>query len=404
MSDTPEAAPEAPVAPAAPVAPEAAAAPAAPAAPALAGAPAGCPISAEFLPPNLRKHVDPKAPVALRMMAAKTLVPLSPSDMLGALFMLTFDADAGVREAADKTSANLPDRILTTALRDERVPPPVLGFYIDKLWDKDQYVEMLVLNAGTPDSAVAGEAKRCSARVAEIIGNNQLRVLRHDDIIRQLCQNPNVSPALMDSVCDFAVRSGQVLTDVPAMQEARVRLFGPEVITKPPDTGPSADQIMKEFSQLSDETAAPMEEGARMTLTQRILKMNIAEKIKLGTLGNKEARGLLIRDSNKLVAVAVIRSPRITDGEVLTIAHNRAAQEDVLRVIYSDREWVKMYPVKLALVKNPKVPQALAMRFLATLREADIKNLARDKNVPNAVQMLAKKMLDKKNAPKKEEK
>ena len=65
-----------------------------------AAATPSCPIGPEFLPPNMRKHVDPAAPVPLRMMAAKTLVPLSPSDMLGALFMLSFDPDANVRETA----------------------------------------------------------------------------------------------------------------------------------------------------------------------------------------------------------------------------------------------------------------------------------------------------------------
>ena len=85
--------------------------------------PPGCPFNAEFLPPNLRKHVDPAAPVPLRMMAAKALVPLAPSDMLGALFMLTFDADAGVRETAAKTAAALPDRF-SAGLRDEGVAAP----------------------------------------------------------------------------------------------------------------------------------------------------------------------------------------------------------------------------------------------------------------------------------------
>src|SRR5689334_4411361 len=87
-----------------------------------------CPIKDDFLPQQMRKHVDPKAPVALRMMAAKTLVPLSPPDMLGALFMLTFDADVSVRETAQKTAATLPDRIVAAAFRDERVKPPVLGY------------------------------------------------------------------------------------------------------------------------------------------------------------------------------------------------------------------------------------------------------------------------------------
>jgi hypothetical protein len=365
-------------------------------------APAACPISADFLPQNMRKHVDPKAPVPLRMMAAKTLVPLSPSDMLGALFMLTYDPDVGVRETAQKTATGLPDRILGTALRDEGLAPPVLGFFLDLLWDKDVYAEMLILNANTPDDAVARAAHRCSAKLVEIIGQNQLRLLRHEEIIRQLVRNPHASPALVDGVCDFAVRSGVVLADVPQMKEARIRLFGPEAAEQLPDPGPTADEVVAAFQgEVTDENAPPMEEGKRITLTQRIMKMNISQKIKLATVGNKEARSLLLRDTNKLVAVAAVRSPRMTDGEILMVANNRAAQEDVLRVIYQSREWTKLYPVKLALVRNPKTPLAISMKFLNTLRESEIKDLARNKNVPSGVQQMAKKMMEKKNEPKK---
>lgn len=375
--------------------------PAAP--PPVAAAVHACPISAEILPPNMRKHVDPAAPVPLRMMAARSLVPLSPSDMLSALFMLTFDPDASVRETSTKTASGLPDRMLSAALRDEAVKPPVLGWFLSLYATKDQYAEALILNASTPDEAVAQIAGTCSASLAETIGQNQLRILRHENIIRQLCGNPNASPALIDSVCDFAVRSGMTMTDVPAMKAARVRLFGPEVAALPPDPGPTAADVLNDFKELTDETAGPIEEGKRLTLNQRVMKMSISEKIKLATLGNKEARSLLIRDSNKLVSVAVIRSPRITDGEVESIANNRAANEDVLRVVYNNREWTKQYRVKLALVKNPKTPLAIAMKFLGTLRESEVKDLARNKNVSTGVQQMAKKMLDKKNAPKKDD-
>ncbi|MFB1479031.1 hypothetical protein [Corallococcus sp. RDP092CA] len=371
--------------------------------PSIPAPPPGCPFNAEFLPPNLRKHVDPNAPVPLRMMAAKSLVPLNPADMLGALYMLTFDPDAGVRETAAKTSANLPDRILGSALRDEGVQPPVLGYFLGLLKDKEAYAEMLVLNSETPDDAVASVAGTCSPRVAEIISQNQLRLLRNEDIIRNLCVNPGVPVSLVDGVCDFAVRSGLVLADVPAMQAARVRIYGPQAAAAPPDPGPTAEEVLQELgSDAQSEDAAPMEEGKRLTLAQRIMKMSIAEKIKLGTLGNKEARSALIRDTNKLVCVAVIRSPRITDGEVLACAANRAINEDVLRVIYNNREWTKMQKVKLALVKNPKVPLTVTMKFLNTLRDAELKDLSRDKNVPAAVQSFAKKLHEKKTAPKKE--
>jgi hypothetical protein len=363
----------------------------------------GCPFNAEFLPPNLRKHVDPAAPVPLRMMAAKSLVPLSPSDMLGALYMLTFDSDAGVRETAAKTASTLPDRILGSAVRDEEVQPQVLGYFLGLLKAKEAYAEMLVLNPSTPDDAVADLAKDCSAKLAEIIGQNQLRLLRHEDILRNLCANPQVPVTLTDSVCDFAVRSGLTLADVPQMKTARIRLFGPEAAEAPPDPGPTAEQVLQEFQEVEEEGAAPMEEGKRLTLAQRVMKMSIAEKIKLATLGNKEARSTLIRDTNKLVAVAVIRSPRITDGEVLSCATNRAMMDDVLRVIYNNREWTKNQKVKLALVKNPKVPLTVTMKFLNTFRDAELKDLARDKNVPSAVQSFAKKLHEKKTAPKKVE-
>lgn len=361
-----------------------------------------CPITDEFLPPNMKKHVDAKAPVPLRMMAAKSLVPLSPSDMIGALFMLRFDPDAGVRDTATKTAAGLPDRILATALRDEAIKAPVLGWFLELHGAKDAYAEMLILNANTPDEAVAGIAASCTQRVAEIIGQNQLRLLRHEDILRQLCLNPNASGALLDGVCDFAARSGLQMVDVPQMTAARVRLFGPQVLEAPPDPGPTAEEILQEFAGLESEAAPPLEEGRRLSLAQRIMKMNVANKIKLATKGNKEARGLLLRDTNKLVAVAVVRSPRLTDAEVLTISNSKTAIDDVLRIIYGDREWTKIYPVKMALVKNPKVPQAITMKFISTLRESDVKSLAQDKNVPNSVRMTAKRIMDKKTAPKPE--
>ena len=363
-----------------------------------------CPITADFLPPNLKKHVDPKAPVPLRMMAAKSLVPLSPSDMVGALFMLTFDAETNIRETSVKTASGLPDRILAAALRDEAIKPPVLGWMLGLHWKNDNYAEMLVLNATTPDEAVALVSAQCGVRLAEIIGGNQLRILRHEEILRQLALNPSAAGALIDGVCDFGVRSGLAMSDVPQMQTARIRLFGPNANDKPPDPGTTADALLMEFSELADEAAPPMEEGKRLSFSQRIMKMNIAEKIKLATKGNKEARAILIRDSNKLVAVAVIRSPGLTDGEVLLQAGNKTAQDDVLRVIYNDREWTKKYRVKLALVKNPKVPQAIGMKLMSTLRESDIKVLARDKNVPNIIQMMAKKMMEKKDGAKKDAK
>jgi hypothetical protein len=352
---------------------------------------------------NVRRHVDPSAPVPLRMMAAKALVPLPPPDMITALFLLTADADEKVRTTAEDSAKKLPDRILSSALRDEEVDPPVLGWFLHRLAKQDVYAEMLILNSSTPDEAVARAASLCGMRTAEIISQNQLRLLRHEEVVRQLCLNPNCGPALIDGVCDFCVRSGWCSPTSPDAGGAGADLRSGGR-GGPPDPGPTADEIMEEYAELGDENAPPMEDGKRLTLAQRIMKMSIAEKIKLATKGNKEARSYLLRDSNKLVAVAVIRSPKLTDGEVLAVANNRAAQDDVLRVVYNNREWLKDYRVKVALTKNPKVPLPVAMKFLSQLREAEVKDLAKNKNVPSGVQLMARKMLEKKNAPKKDQK
>src|SRR3954462_14644174 len=100
-----------------------------------------CPVPLSALPTNFQKHVDPKAPTPLRMMGAKAMVPMAPKEMATALFMLTFDADAAVREAAGKSASGFPDGILSVALRDETIDPPVLDFYAAAIAAKDEYLE-----------------------------------------------------------------------------------------------------------------------------------------------------------------------------------------------------------------------------------------------------------------------
>jgi hypothetical protein len=354
-----------------------------------------CPLTPEDLPPNFRKHVEPTSPKALRGMAAKGLVPMAPTQSATALFMLSFDAEADIAAQARTTAAALPERILATALRDGDLHPRVLAFFAEVLTGKEAYLELLCLNPATPDETVAQIALTSSEKLSDLISQNQLRLLRHEPLLRALFQNSLALKSTMDGVADFAVRSGVYLEDVPALVDAHRRVFGGGEET-PVDTGPTADEVVAEFA-VGAEATVPLEEGKRSTFTQRISKMSIAEKIKLASKGNKEARTVLLRDSNKLVAMSAIQSPRLTDGEVLAMANNRTAQEDILRYISSNRDWLKSYALKLALVKNPKVPLPTAMKFLPLLREPDIRELARDRNVPGGVKNQARVMMAKKD-------
>jgi len=352
--------------------------------------------TAELLPPNFRKHVDPAAPMPLRMMAAKALVPLQPRDMVTALFLLTRDKEQGVADAARKSAAGLPDKILSVALRDEDVHPKVLDFF-GTVVTQEQYQELLLLNATTPDATVAVLAKVVPQRLAEIVSQNQLRFLREPVIIRQLAENPNCSKSTLDGVMDFAVRSGLVLEDMPSFMEARKRILGD---VAPPPKEETAQGLIDEFGRdVAEETEQELEEGKRLTITQRIMKMNVSEKIKLATLGNKEARTILMRDSNKLVQLAAIQSPRLTVGEVLMLSNNRTVNDEVLRNIIRNREWMKSYQLKVNLVSNPKTPLPTALKLMPHLHLSDLKLLARNRNVPATIQNQARIAVSKKSAP-----
>ena len=144
-----------------------------------------------------------------------------------------------------------------------------------------------------------------------------------------------------------------------------------------------------------DDTASlprPKTPGARRSATIDFSRLKLYEKIRLATLGNAYCRQNLLRDSNRMVAMAAIRSPQITDGEIAKAAGNRSLSEDVIRYIGNRKELVKQYPIKLALVGNAKCPLTVALRLLPTLHAEDIKHLARSKNVPAALSVAAKRL------------
>ena len=131
-------------------------------------------------------------------------------------------------------------------------------------------------------------------------------------------------------------------------------------------------------------------------LFKRIHQMSVPEKMRLAYSGDKDARALLILDPVKEVQLAVINNPRITDSEIVAISRFRSVHEDVLRRIASNREWLKLYPVRLALAQDPKTPLSISLRIVPTLMRRDLRLLAKSKSVPEVIAHAAKRQLMKK--------
>lgn len=130
------------------------------------------------------------------------------------------------------------------------------------------------------------------------------------------------------------------------------------------------------------------------SLLQKLQRLTVGEKILLALRGGRDIRSILLRESNKEVALSVLKNPKITETEVENIAHSRQVTEDALRVISKNREWMKSYTVMLALASNPKTPPGIGSGLVVNLKKKDLTLLVKNKNVSEAVRINAKKLLD----------
>jgi hypothetical protein len=110
--------------------------------------------------------------------------------------------------------------------------------------------------------------------------------------------------------------------------------------------------------------------------------------------GDREARSILIRDSNRVVATAVIHNPRVTDQEVENIAAMRTVADEVLRLISLNRNWARSYPIIHNLVRNPRSPIPTVIGILPRIRTKDLKHLAQNRNVSEATRRQALRLCE----------
>lgn len=127
-----------------------------------------------------------------------------------------------------------------------------------------------------------------------------------------------------------------------------------------------------------------------------LASMSVMQRMKVAMCGTREQRAQLIRDPNRLVAAAVLSSPKLTENEVEGFARMANVTEEVLRVIGANRAWVKNYAVALNLVRNPKSPVALSLQLLNRLTEKDVKMLTSDRNVSEPLRIAARKKIAEK--------
>lgn len=132
-------------------------------------------------------------------------------------------------------------------------------------------------------------------------------------------------------------------------------------------------------------------EASRASAVSKLANMGFPERLKAAIKGTREMRAILIRSPNKMLAAAVLSSPKVTDSEVEGFTRMANLSEDVMRTIASNRSWMKNYGVVVGLTKNPKTPLALSMNMMSRLNDRDLAMLSVDRNIPEPLRIAARK-------------
>lgn len=141
-----------------------------------------------------------------------------------------------------------------------------------------------------------------------------------------------------------------------------------------------------------DADAAQSEE-ARASVSQQLANMNFPQRLKAAVKGSREVRAILIRDPNKMISASVLSSPKVSEQEIETFARMANVAEDILRIIGTNRAWIKNYGIVVGLTKNPKTPLGMSMNLMSRLNDRDLNMLSVDRNVPEALRIAARKRL-----------
>lgn len=255
-----------------------------------------------------------------------------------------------------------------------------------------------------------GEASR---EVRLLAAGGQLAPRAHEQLALLVLLAADEDPeirALTEQTVQRLPREGLAAFLARSDVHAEIRAFFAARGLAPEDAPPGGDTASPllpfetdEAVQASeDEPAGPAGEGEgegekpgesrpRGGVSQRLALMDVGQRVKVAMLGSREERNVLIRDSNRVVAAAVLSSPKLTESEVESIARMANVSDEVLRIVGTSRAWTKNYNVISALTRNPKTPIAISLSLLSRLTSRDVKMLSTDRNVPEPLRVAARK-------------
>ncbi|MEI8254410.1 MAG: hypothetical protein WCJ30_01925 [Deltaproteobacteria bacterium] len=346
---------------------------------------------------------------ALRMMVARGMAPLAPVALVSALYALAYDPDEKTATLARASLEKLPPSVIDGALGSADLPAVVLDDLAARLGSFEGLLARVVQHPLVSPETVEHIAHRADEALCELIATNEKGLLEKPAIIEALYMNRALRMSTADRIVELAARNGVELRIpgfkhiVAALQDVLIPEAGE--ITPADEMFRSAIADAEEVDIHPDEDVVDRDEEGEEALKEKfkkvektLLEMNVSEKIRIAQIGTPAQRMLLVRSANRVVAMAAIGSPKMQEGEAVSIAASRQVGEDILRFVANKRDWTRMHRVKVNLCFNPKTPVAATLKLVLHLREGELKLLARSKNVPQALKTAVTQLLDKRSS------
>ncbi len=386
-------------------------------------------------------------PATLMQAAARGALSVSPAEMIEILVHIA-NHNKVFGQQARMTLAGWEEKSSLEAAANPQTPPEVLDYLIAPENLRPPLLPALLENPAISDATLTTLAEKASREVV-VAMQASARVQKSPAILHALAENANAAEREATQLLEQASRAEEpppaVESDAAASpeEEAAVDAFLTEHAKelamegeKPfqplggihefelasADTGMAAQESQAEEPPAAAAIAAVPAQAAAATAPrkahvhkkphsnadaergsalQKISKLDVKGRIQMAMKGSKEERSILIRDGTKLVALAVLESGKITDGEVEKFASQKNVLEAVLRQIPMKRRFAKNYNVIRNLVANPRTPLDVSLGLMKNILISDLRNLSSNKEVPETIRKLALKMYKTKSDPNK---
>jgi hypothetical protein len=325
-------------------------------------------------PPSLLEQVRSGENRQLQALAASGLLPLPPEQLIPLQVTLARGVDEEIAGQARESLKGLEPRVLAGFLQGE-ADAEALSFFAGES-THPVVLEAILRRRDVPRPLLVELARRLPADLQEVLLLRQDAIVEEPPILDALEQNLELSTYSRRRIAEY-----------------RQHLLPRERAAEPvsPELEEMDDAALEEAIAAVREIAAEGEVEAEKTgLPEGQIRMlPVPARLKLSRGAPRMLRMVLVRDSNAQVAVSVVMNNTLSEQEVEHVASSRSVVDDVLIAVSKRREWVSKYHVARALAFNPRTPLPTAIRLVPRLSVRDLREMSKDRNVPEAVRSTA---------------